>query len=154
MVVRRLAGPAVLLAEIMVLGRVGVAGEADGVFAAFEELEERLLVRRVLVGLRPEEGADRNMHDRDDQRVARRLREQVAYEGKLLVVEPALIVASTRLCRVGAEVVDVVEHEEQRRAIEKGAIVGAIDALERFAAQGAIGRLEIEVVVAADGPPR
>ena len=44
MMVRRRALPAVGGVEIMMLGRVGVAGEADGIAPPFEQLEERLPV--------------------------------------------------------------------------------------------------------------
>ena len=54
---------------------------------------------------------------------------------------------------IGAEIVDIVEHQEQRVGIEEGVIVRAEDALERLAAVAAVGRLEIEIVIAADVPP-
>ena len=75
-------------------------------------------------------------------------------ELELRVVEPSLVFASElRLRRVLSEIVDVVEHQEKRPAIEERVIVRAEDALVGFAAVLAARRLEIEVVVAADVPP-
>ena len=79
MVMMRLgAVPAVGRAEIMVLGRMGVPGEAHRVLAALEQPEQRVLVGEVLVGLGAEIGADRNMHDGDDERVVGRVGEHVS----------------------------------------------------------------------------
>ena len=93
MVVRRRALPAVGGVEIMMLGRVGVAGEADGEAAAFEQGEERLPVLQVLIGFVVEKSADRDVHHDDDQRVFRRMGEHVAHELELPLVEPALVLA-------------------------------------------------------------
>ena len=58
------------------------------------------------------------------------------------------------LVRVGPEIVDVVEHEEQRLRVEERVVVRPEDALVGLAAVLPVGRLEIEIVVAADVPPR
>ena len=88
------------------------------------------------------------------ERVVRRMREHVAHELELPLVEPALVLApSPGLMRVGPKIVDVVEHEEKRLGVEKRVIVRAVDALEGLAAIFAVGRFEIEIVVAADVPP-
>ena len=56
--------------------------------------------------------------------------------------------------RVEAKIIDVIEHEKKRLAIEERVIVRAEDALEGLTAILAVRRLEIEIVVAADIPPR
>ena len=139
----------------MVLGRVRVAGEAHRMFAPLEQPEELILVGEVLVGLVAEIGPDRNMHDDDDERLRRRVRQHAADEFELRLVEPPLVFAGApRLCRVGTEIVDVVEHEEERLRVEERVVVRTEESLVGLAAVCAVGRLEIEVVVAADVPPR
>ena len=84
-----------------------------------------------------------------------RVREHVAHELELALVEPALVLApSPGLLRVAPKIIDVVEHEEKRLGIEERVIVRAEHALEGLAAIFAVGRFEIEIVVAADVPPR
>ena len=56
--------------------------------------------------------------------------------------------------RIGPKIVDVVEHEEKRLPVEERVIVRAENALESLAAIFAVRRFEIEIVVAADVPPR
>ena len=74
---------------------------------------------------------------------------------ELPFVEPALVLAAAPgLMRVGPKIVDVVEHQEKRLRIEERVIVRAEDALEGLAAIFAVRRFEIEIVVAADIPPR
>ena len=58
MMVGRGALPAVGAIEIMMLGRMRVAGEADGVASPFEQSEERLAILQVLVGLVVEKRAE------------------------------------------------------------------------------------------------
>ena len=87
----------------MMLGRVGVAGEADGETAPFEQLEEGLPVLQVLIGLVVEKGADRDVHHDDDQRVVRRMREHIAHERELRLVEPALVLARRRPALCGSK---------------------------------------------------
>ncbi len=124
-------------------------------FRPSQKLEERVLVDEILPRLGAEIGADRDVHDGDDERVVRRMREHVAGELELRLVEPAFILAgAARLCRVEAEIVDVVEHEEERVPVEERVIVRAEKALVGLAAVFAVRRVEIEVVVAADVPPR
>ena len=94
--------PAVGAIEIMMLGRMRVAGETDRVAAPLEQGEERLPVLKVLIGLVVEKGADRNVHHNDDQGVLGRMREHVAHERELPLVKPALVLArSSGLVRVG-----------------------------------------------------
>ena len=96
-----------------------------------------------------------NVHHDDDERVIGRVGEHVAHELELPLVEPALVLApSAGFARVGPEIVHVIEHEEERLPIEERVIVRAEDALEGLAAQFAVRRFEIEIVVAADIPPR
>ena len=48
---RRRARPSLGGVEIMMLGRVGVAGEAQGVAAALEQREQLLAVVEIVIGL-------------------------------------------------------------------------------------------------------
>ena len=115
MMMGRGALPAIGGVEVMMLGRVRVAGEADGVATPLEQGKERLAILQVLIGLVVEKGADGDVHHDDDERVVRRVREHVAHELELAVVEPALVLAaSPGLVRVEPEIVDVIEHEEER----------------------------------------
>src|SRR5580698_5474479 len=99
----------------MMFGRVGMAGEAHRMAAPFEELKQRLPVDEVLPGLVAERGLDWDVKDDDDERIVRRELEHAAHELELPLVEPALVLArAARLLRVEAEIVDVVEHEEER----------------------------------------
>ena len=82
------------------------------------------------------------------------LREHVAHEFELGRVQPSLVFAGgIRLGLVGAEIVDVVEHQEQRLRIEEGVIVRPEHPLVGLAAAAPVGGLEVEVVIAADVPP-
>ena len=138
----------------MVLGRVSMTGETDRVPAPFEQGEERVPVLQVLIGLVVEERVDGNVHHHDDERVVRRVSEHVAHELELAMVKPALVLApSPDFMRVEAKIIDVIEHEKKRLAIEERVIVRAEDALEGLTAILAVRRLEIEIVVAADIPP-
>ena len=83
------------------------------------------------------------------------MRQHVADEVELRRVDPSFVFArAVRLRLVGAEIVDVVQHQEQRLRIEEGIVVRAEHALVGFAAVASVGGLEVEVVVAADIPPR
>ena len=75
------------------LGRMRVTGETDRVAAPFEQGEERVPVLQVLIGFVVEKRVDGNVHHDDDQRVVRRMREHVAHELELALVEPALVLA-------------------------------------------------------------
>ena len=137
------------------LGRMRMAGEADGVATPLEQREERVPVLQILIGLVVEKGADGNVHHNDDERVVRRVREHVAHELELALVKPALVLASSpNLVRVVPKIVDVIKHEEERLPVIERVIVRAEDALEGLATIFAVRRFEIEIVVAADVPPR
>ena len=83
------------------------------------------------------------------------MREYVAHKLELALVEPAFVLApSPNFMRVESEIVDVIEHEEKRLPVEERVIVRAEDALESLAAVFAVRRFEIEIVIAADVPPR
>ena len=85
--------PAVGGAEIMMLGRMRVAGEADREAPPFEQREERVAIGQVRIGFGVEKVAQRDVHHEDDQLVARRVREDVAHEFELGGVDAALIFA-------------------------------------------------------------
>ena len=155
-VVRVRVGAAVGGAEIMVLGRVGVPGEADAGPIA-DEPEQVACIRRVGGGhLGIEIGAQRDVHREDQQRLRRRHRQQVAHEGELVVREAADVgaVLVAGLAAAGAEIIDVVEHDEQRAAVRMRVVRSAEHALPGVARAGGIGGLVVEVVIAADRPPR
>ena len=155
LMVRRRALPAIGAVEIMMFGRMRVSREADRVAAPFEQGEESIPVLQVLIGFVVEKRLDRDVHHHDDQRVVGRMREHVAHELELPLVEPALVLAAAPgFMRVRPKIVDVVEHEEKRLRIEERVVVRPEDALEGLAAIFAVRRFQIEIVVAADIPPR
>ncbi len=81
-VVRRRSGKAVLGAEIMMLGRVGVSRQADRMRAAREQFQERGAIDGVHDGIGwVEIGLQRNVHAGHDQFVGRKLLERVGDEG-------------------------------------------------------------------------
>ena len=138
----------------MMLGRMGVAGEADGEASPFKQRKQIPEIGQSRVRLGVEIIAHRDVHDNHDEFVLRRLGQHVANEFKLRRVEPPLIFARhMRLGGVRSEIVDIVEHQEQRFGIVECVIIGAVDPLERLAAVTSIWRLEIEIVIAADIPP-
>ncbi len=139
----------------MMLGRVGMACETDRVATPLKQSEERVAILQVLIGFVVEKRVDRNVHHHDDQRVVRRMREHVAHKLELALVEPAFVLPpSPNFMRVESEIVDVVEHQEKRLPVEERVIVRAEDALEGLTAILAVRRFEIEIVIAADIPPR
>jgi hypothetical protein len=77
----------------------------------------------------------------------RRLPEEVPYEGKLTLAYLALVYLP-----IGSQVSHVVEHWEKHIAVVEGVIGCPKDPLESLARKVAVGRLEIEIVVAADVP--
>src|SRR5580658_10898155 len=110
MMVRRSAFPAVVAIEIMMLGRMRMTGETHRVSASFEQGEESVPVLQILVGFVVEKRVDGNVHHHDDQRVVWRMREHVAHELELALVEPALVLApSADLVRIRPEIVDVIK---------------------------------------------
>ena len=94
MMMRTWPGEALVRPEIMMLGRVRMAGEAHRVRTPGQELQERARVdhadHRVL---RVEIGAQRNVHADDDEFLSRDLAEEVGDEGELPVVEAPLVFA-------------------------------------------------------------
>ncbi len=156
MMVLALALPALRGVKIDVLGRVGVAGKTHRKFAALEQRKKiGDIDQPVVILLGVDDVDDGDVHDDDDQRLGRRPRQRLFDEFELASVDAAFVEAPAfRPFRIVAEIVDVVEHQEQGFRVEKGVIIGAIDPLERFARQRAVGRLEVEVVIAADVPPR
>ena len=139
----------------MMLGRVGVTGETDGVPAPFEQSEERVAILQVLIGLVVEERVYGNVHHDDDQYVVWRMGEHVADERELPLVEPSLVlVPSPSFVWARPEIVDVIQHEKERLPVIERVIVRAIDTLEGLAAIFAVRRFEIEIVIAAGIPPR
>ncbi len=69
-------------------------------------------------------------------------------------MRPTYLPRHAGLRRIGPEIVDVVEHQEQHARIGEGVIVRAENAAKGFAAVLAVRRFEIEIVIAADDPPR
>src|SRR6476619_1461878 len=89
------AFPTVGGVKIMMLGRMYVTSEADRVAASFEQGKERVAILEVLIGLVVEERVDGNVHHDGDERVVRRVREHIAHELELSLVEPALVLAAS-----------------------------------------------------------
>src|SRR5258707_2907906 len=87
--------------EIVVLGRVGMPGEADA-RAIADDLDELGTVRSVdggVVGV--EIAAQWNVHGGNDKPILRRLSQHRGDEGKLLRAAPPLILAA-------AQIVDII----------------------------------------------
>src|ERR1700727_355152 len=80
MMVGRGALPAVGGVEVVMLGRVRVSRETDGVAAPFKQGEEGVPTLQVLIGLVVEKRVDRDVHHHDDERVIRRMRKHVAHD--------------------------------------------------------------------------
>src|ERR1700735_1491397 len=155
MMVGRGALPAVVAIVIMMLGRMRVTGEAHRVPPPFEQGEESIPILQVLIGFAVEKRVDRNVHHHDDQRVIGRMREHVAHELELALVKPALVLApSPWLVGIWSKIVDVIEHEKERLRVEERIVIWTKDALEGLPAVFPIMGLEIEIVIAADIPPR
>ncbi len=154
-VVRHGPRPSLGVAEIMVLGGVRVAREAHRVAPPGEQPEQVGAVGEIDV--RPlgiEVVLQRDVQHHDDQRVVRHVGEEVAHEGELVGVEPAHV--GGRVLGpvwVGPEIGHVVEHQEHGFGVGERIGGRAEHALVGFAAVTAVGRLEIEVVVAADVVP-
>ena len=89
----------------------------------------------------------------DDELVGRRVRRMLRTNSSWARRAAPRICLRCRLGRIGPEIIDIVEHQEQRLGVEERVIVRPEHALESFAAVAAVGRLEIQVVVAADVPP-
>ena len=95
------------------------------------------------------------MHRRNDQFVGRRFLEHVGDERQLPLADAAFVKAGRiRPRRVGAEIVDIVEHQKQRAAIFERVGGRAERPLEGLARIARVRRLEIEIVIAADIVPR
>src|SRR5271170_4696538 len=91
---RRRSAPAVGQLEIVMLGRMRMAGEADGETPAVEKREELVAIDQVgagIVGI--EIVAQRDMHHQDYELFRRRLREDVANEFELIGVDAPLVFA-------------------------------------------------------------
>ena len=139
------------------LGRMRMPGERDGGPIAEESEQVTCIVRVVGRVLRVEVGAQRDVEGQHDEALLRRRREQVLDEGQLGVREVAAIGAlffAARLAGAGAEIIDVVEHHEQRAGVLVRVVRRPEHPLPGVARARGIGRLVVEVVVAADGPPR
>src|SRR5271154_5053602 len=88
---RRRPAPAVRQLEIMMFGRMRMAGEADGETPALEKREELVAVDQIgagVVGI--EIVAQRDMHHQHYELFPRRLREDVANEFELIGVDAPL----------------------------------------------------------------
>src|ERR1700739_1776567 len=92
MMMRRRPLPATLGTEIVMLGRVGVAGEADREATLAERRQQRLAVRQIDRGVgRVEVVAERDMKPDDEERVGRRLRQHGSEKIEWRDVEPTLV---------------------------------------------------------------
>src|ERR1700730_11393092 len=144
----------VLLAEVVMFRRVGMPGETYRITAAEERQEfgpvcgiERRVVRIEIV-------SQRNVHDRHDEARAWSLPQRIGGKSELPFAENASVFTrAARFGRVGAEILDVVQHEKKRIAIFEGIIIGPEHTLERLAAVARIGCLEVQIMVAANIPP-
>ena len=137
------------------LGRVGVARETDREAPSGEQPEQLGPVRQIVGGhVGIEIGLQRDVQNKDDQLVVRDVGQHIADEDQLVGVEFADVGRGTgRPFRVRTEVFHVVEHDEDGIGIAEGVVRRTEDALEGLAAVAAAGRLEVEIVVAADVVP-
>jgi hypothetical protein len=156
LVIRRRSGEAILGAEIVMLGRVRMTRQAQRVGTAGEKLQKVGAIGGVGPGVvRVEIIAQRDVHRRNDQFVGRRFLEHVGDERQLPLADAAFVKAR-RIGprRVGAQIVDIVEHQKQCAAIFERVGGRAESPLEGLARIARVRRLEIEVVIAADIVPR
>ena len=80
--------------QIMVLGRVGMAGNAED-RPTGEKLQQPVAIDGILCGIVGIEIRDeRNMHGHDDQPILRRLAQHVGDEGKLALADAPFIFAA------------------------------------------------------------
>ena len=95
------------------------------------------------------------MHESGDEARALRLFEDIADKLKLALAKKTSVFApAARLFGIGAMVIHIIEHQEKRLAIFEGVIIGAKHALIRLAAVAGARRFEVQIMVAADIPPR
>ena len=142
--------------KIVMLGRMRVAGEGDRRPVAEQSEQVGGIVGVVRRVLRVEIGAQRDVEGEHDEPVHRRQRQQVLHEGELRVGEMAAVGApdARLLARAGAEIIDIVEHHEERAGMLVRVVGRPEDALPGVARARDVRRLVIKVVVAADVPPR
>ena len=131
------------------LGRVHVTRKADRA-AAGQKREQRGAIHGVagrVFGI--EIGAQRNMHGGHHQPLRRRLSEHIGHEGELPLAEAAGVIAIVAgLARVRAEVIDIVEHQEQGAAMLEGVIARAVGLLECLARIFPARRVQVQVMIA------
>ena len=95
------------------------------------------------------------MHAGHDQFIGRIFLEHVGDESQLPLVETTFeFAAAARLSRIEAEIVDIIEHQEQRAAIFECVIVRAVGPLECLARIFRAWSFVIQIVIAADVVPR
>ena len=137
------------------LGGVGVTREADARPLA-DQFEELAAIDGVDGWrLRINIGPQRDVHGDNHQLVDRRFLEHVSNEGTLALTYPALVLAvASRPRPVGAKVFDVVEHKKQGAAVLERVMGWAEHPLEGLARIARARRLEVEIMVAGDVPPR
>src|ERR1700730_6799909 len=135
MMVRRGPRKTVLLAEVVMLRRVGMPGETYRITAAEERQEfgpvggiEPRVARIEIV-------SQGNVHDRDNEARAWSLPQHIGGKSELPFAEKASVFArAARHGWVGAVIFDVVQHQEKRIAIFEGIKIGPEHALEGLAA--------------------
>ncbi len=122
MMVWRIPGKAIVGAEIMMLGGVGVAREADRVRPSGEQSQKVGAVGGVgRCVARIEIIAQRNVHGGDDQRFRWIVLQHIGDERQLPFADAAFErAAAARFCRIEAEIIDVVEHQEHGAAVFEG----------------------------------
>ena len=123
--------------------------------AVAQKVQQALAIHHVLARIVwVEVGVERDMHRDDHEAILGRLRQHVGHEGELAFAD-APFVAPYPIARprCGAEIMDGVQHQEQRLAVVEGVVRRSVDPLEGLAAVACVGRLEIEIVIAADMEP-
>ena len=98
----------------------------------------------------------RNMHASHDELVFGSLLQDILHEGELPRPKLSDVFAAAigRAARIRSQIGDVVEHEEENIAMMEGVVGRAENPFEGFAGIGAVLGLEVQIVIAADVPPR
>ena len=133
----------------MMLGGVRVAGEAHGVRAAGEKLEQGAAVgRRVSGARRIVEAHERNVHRDGDELIFGHMAQHVLDEGELRFADASAIAAAALRSIAGRKGLDIVEKDEGRARVLKCVVRRSERALPGLEGEARIGAVEVEVVVA------
>ncbi len=138
--------------RVMVLGGVGVTGEAQHL-PSRQQVEERGAIDGRAVGIvRRGVGEQRDVHGEHDQVVPWNLGQKIAQKGQAALADVAAIgVSSDRHRRT--QPLDVVEHHEPGPPVAERVGRRTEDPLPGLAAIAGVRSLHVEVVIAREAVP-